>query len=196
MLRSSNKQIQPALLKLIQANHSMQKLHTFHIQETARIVEVLNTGLVTTGKFFSSYTRIHVHFFGAPVGKKAEIRRCSVLGKNNPYYETLYNRVKEAEKNGVTSKSLKNSVLLKNTGCKRKIEDAFKMLERDEVDMKIIRGLCANGIPFNVLRNPQFLEMIQAIRKHPMVTSHLHMKRLELHCLINVREKWARHLIR
>ncbi|KAL4566504.1 hypothetical protein LXL04_030620 [Taraxacum kok-saghyz] len=97
----------------------------------------------------------------------SEIRRCSVLGKNNPYYETLYNRVKEAEKNGVTSKSLKNSVLLKNTCCKRKIKDAFKMLERDEVDMKIIRGLCANGIPFNVLRNPQFLEMIQAIQKAP-----------------------------
>ncbi|KAL4563954.1 hypothetical protein LXL04_028003 [Taraxacum kok-saghyz] len=41
------------------------------------------------------------------------------------------------------------------------------MLEKDEVDMKIIRGLCANGIPFNVLRNPQFLEMIQAIQKAP-----------------------------
>ncbi|KAL4560103.1 hypothetical protein LXL04_032252 [Taraxacum kok-saghyz] len=62
------------------------------------------------------------------------------------------NMVKEAEKNGVAAKSLKNSVLLKNIGSKRKIEDAFKMLERDEVDMKIVRGLCANGIPFNVLR--------------------------------------------
>ncbi|KAL4556044.1 hypothetical protein LXL04_038682 [Taraxacum kok-saghyz] len=118
-------------------------------------------------KYVSSYTRIHVHFFGAPVGKKAEIKRCPVLGKSNPYYDTLYNRVKEAEKNGVAAKSLKNSVLLKNTGSKRKIEDTFRMLERDEVDMKIVRGLCANGIPFNVLRNPQFLEMIQAIQKAP-----------------------------
>ncbi|XP_052622385.1 uncharacterized protein LOC128127744 [Lactuca sativa] len=33
--------------------------------------------------------------------------------------------------------------------------------------MKILRGLCANGIPFNVLRNPQFIEMIQAIKKAP-----------------------------
>nr|KAJ0221091.1 hypothetical protein LSAT_V11C200051740 [Lactuca sativa] len=31
--------------------------------------------------------------------------------------------------------------------------------------MKILRGLCANGILFNVLRNPQFIEMIQAIKK-------------------------------
>ncbi|KAL4573628.1 hypothetical protein LXL04_020441 [Taraxacum kok-saghyz] len=119
------------------------------------------------GKYTSSYTRIHVHFFGAPMGKKAEIKRCPVLGKSNPYYDTQYNQVKEAEKNGVAAKSLKNSVLLKNTGPKRKIEDTFRMLERDEVDMKIVRGLCANGIPFNVLRNPQFLEMIQAIQKAP-----------------------------
>jgi hypothetical protein len=38
---------------------------------------------------------------------------------------------------------------------------------RDAVDMKIIRGLCANGIPFNVLRNPQFVEMVMAINKGP-----------------------------
>ena len=75
--------------------------------------------------------------------------------------------MKEAEKNGVAAKSLKNSLLSKNSAPKRRIEDAFKMLEREEVDMKILRGLCANGIPFNVLRNPQFIEMIQAIKKAP-----------------------------
>ncbi|KAL4589864.1 hypothetical protein LXL04_002775 [Taraxacum kok-saghyz] len=129
-----------------------QTTPTNSVQQTARVVEVLNSGPVTTVK-------------ATPVGKKAEIKRCPVLGKSNPYYDTLYNRVKEAEKNGVAAKSLKNSVLLKNTSSKRKIEDTFRMLERDEVDMKIVRGLCANGIPFNVLRNPQFLEMIQAIQK-------------------------------
>ncbi|GAB2234751.1 hypothetical protein Droror1_Dr00004016 [Drosera rotundifolia] len=36
---------------------------------------------------------------------------------------------------------------------------------RDMVDMQIMRGLCANGIPFNVLRNPQFCEMVKAINK-------------------------------
>ncbi|XP_023742426.1 uncharacterized protein LOC111890549 [Lactuca sativa] len=35
------------------------------------------------------------------------------------------------------------------------------------VDMKIMRVLCANGIPFNVLRNPQFQEMITTINKEP-----------------------------
>ncbi|KAJ9567783.1 hypothetical protein OSB04_003749 [Centaurea solstitialis] len=40
-------------------------------------------------------------------------------------------------------------------------------MERDAVDMKTVRGLCANGIPFNVLRNPQFVEMVNAIKRAP-----------------------------
>ena len=30
-----------------------------------------------------------------------------------------------------------------------------------------MRGLCANGIPFNVLRNPQFVEMVTTINRAP-----------------------------
>ncbi|XP_022032814.1 uncharacterized protein LOC110933922 [Helianthus annuus] len=78
----------------------------------------------------------------------------------------LLNKVKEAESGGV-SKSLKNSVLSKNSSLKKRLEESFAMLERNEVDLKIIRGLCANGIPFNVLRNPQFTEMVSAIKKAP-----------------------------
>lgn len=40
-------------------------------------------------------------------------------------------------------------------------------MEKKDVDMKVMRGLCANGIPFNVLRNPQFHEMISAISNGP-----------------------------
>ncbi|KAI3515376.1 hypothetical protein L1887_14270 [Cichorium endivia] len=87
-----------------------------------------------TSSYTSSYTRIHVHFFGPPPGrKKAEIKRCPVLVKGNTYYDILYNRVKEAEKKGVAAKSLKNSVLSQNSASKRGIEDAFKMLEREEL---------------------------------------------------------------
>ncbi|KAJ9535508.1 LOW QUALITY PROTEIN: hypothetical protein OSB04_un001364 [Centaurea solstitialis] len=32
-------------------------------------------------------------------------------------------------------------------------------MERTAVDLKIVKGLCANGIPFNVLRSPHFIEM-------------------------------------
>nr|KAJ0198508.1 hypothetical protein LSAT_V11C700368820 [Lactuca sativa] len=110
------------------------------------------------GKYTNSYTRIHVHCFRTPVGKKTEIKRCPVLVKSNPYCDILYNRVKEAEKNGVPARSLKNSLLSKKSASKRRIEDAFKMLKREEVDMKILRGLCAHRIPFNV---------IQAVKKAP-----------------------------
>ncbi|KAL7595929.1 hypothetical protein Lser_V15G28975 [Lactuca serriola] len=40
-------------------------------------------------------------------------------------------------------------------------------MERSAVDLKIVRALCANGIPFNVLRNPQFCDMVNALRKAP-----------------------------
>lgn len=35
------------------------------------------------------------------------------------------------------------------------------------VDLKVVRGLCANGIPINVLRNPHFQEMVSAINRAP-----------------------------
>ena len=71
--------------------------------------------------------------------------------------------VMEAEKKGVSS-SLKNSTLLKQQPQKSTagaLGDMFKNM----VDMKVMRGLCANGIPFNVLRNPQFHEMVSGISK-------------------------------
>ncbi|KAJ0901317.1 putative ribonuclease H-like superfamily [Helianthus annuus] len=118
------------------------------------------------GRFTSTYTRIHVHFFGPPVGKKAEIKRCPAVLKDRELFEKLSKKVREAENSGGVSKCLKNSVLSKNAPRKR-MEEAFGILERNAVDLKIIRGLCANGIPFNVLRNPHFIEMISAIKNAP-----------------------------
>ena len=66
-------------------------------------------------------------------------------------------RVEEAEKNGVSS-SLKTSTITKKqsmgVAAMKPIQVAFNVMEREMVDLKIMRGLCANGIPFNVLRNP------------------------------------------
>ena len=121
-------------------------------------------------RFTSSYTRMHVHFFGAQVGRKAEIKRCPALLKDRVKYESLLNKVKFVEKAGV-SRSLKNSVINKKqsstSNSKKAIEDSFGVMERNIVDMKIMKGLCANGIPFNVRRNPHFQEMITAISKAP-----------------------------
>lgn len=77
--------------------------------------------------------------------------------------ESLLNKVKETENIGV-SKSLKSLVLPKKHPQRK---ESFGILERNAVDMEIIQGLCANRIPFNVLRNPQFLEMVNVIKKAP-----------------------------
>ncbi|PWA51332.1 hypothetical protein CTI12_AA463070 [Artemisia annua] len=40
-------------------------------------------------QFTSSYSRIHIHFFRPPLGKKAEIRRCNELIRDQEKYEAL-----------------------------------------------------------------------------------------------------------
>ncbi|XP_062011882.1 uncharacterized protein LOC133728490 [Rosa rugosa] len=120
-------------------------------------------------QFKSSYTRIHYHFFGNLPGKKSEIRRCQSLINNREEYERVRRMVMEAEKKGVSS-SLKSSTILRQQPQKSTagaLDDMFKIMDKNSVDMKVMRGLCANGIPFNVLRNPQFHEMISAINHAP-----------------------------
>lgn len=113
------------------------------------------------------------------------------MRNNREMCDKLLKKVKEAESCGV-SKRLKNSVLSKNASSKNRIEETFAMLERNAVDMKIIRGICANGIPFNVLRNPQFLEMVSAIKQAPAGYKPHLLKKQEQHCLMNVCTMWRR----
>ncbi|KAM2156318.1 hypothetical protein ACFX1R_042019 [Malus domestica] len=47
------------------------------------------------------------------------------------------------------------------------MEEVMQTMARKSVDMKVIRAFCANGIPFNVLRNPQFHEIVTAINNRP-----------------------------
>jgi hypothetical protein len=47
----------------------------------------------------------------------------------------------------------------------RPLEDAFGMVKRDGVDLKIMQFIAVNGIPFNVLRSPQYYEMVYAIKQ-------------------------------
>ncbi|KAL4554105.1 hypothetical protein LXL04_039783 [Taraxacum kok-saghyz] len=119
-------------------------------------------------RFVSSYTRMHNHFFGPPIGKKSDIKRCRSVLKDPTNYRRLQDRVKEAEKLGV-SKSLKTSIVTKQKTVisKKPIEESFSVMERSMVDLKIVFALSTNGIPFNVLRNPHFREMISAIKKAP-----------------------------
>ena len=54
-----------------------------------------------------------------------------------------------------------------HTKTSNPLADAFGVMERDSVDMKIMEFIAANGIPFNVLRSPQYTEMVAAIQKAP-----------------------------
>ncbi|XP_039822435.1 uncharacterized protein LOC120684617 isoform X2 [Panicum virgatum] len=108
-------------------------------------------------KFSSSSTRIQMHFFGAGPGKKAQISRCTALQSNRAKYKELYEKIQK----------LRGSSKPAATQRHNPVADAFGMIERDAVDMAIMRCLCANGIPFNVLRSPQWSEMVAAINKGP-----------------------------
>nr|KAJ0223154.1 hypothetical protein LSAT_V11C200061870 [Lactuca sativa] len=98
-------------------------------------------------QFTSSYMRIHVHFFGAMPGKTAEIRRCPIILNDREKRERLFNKVRDAEKVGV-SRAIKNSIINKkqsSSSFKKSIEDAFAVMEKSIVDLKIMRGLCARN---------------------------------------------------
>ncbi|PWA47987.1 hypothetical protein CTI12_AA495150 [Artemisia annua] len=104
-------------------------------------------------------------------GKKAEIRRCPAILAYREKYIKLLKKVQNAEKTGV-SKLLNFLIISKkhNSGSsssKKPIEQVISSMEIHTVDLKIMWGLCANGIPFNVLHNPQFHEMVSAINKAP-----------------------------
>ncbi|XP_021722654.1 uncharacterized protein LOC110690135 [Chenopodium quinoa] len=116
----------------------------------------------------SSYTRVHQHFFGAQVGKKPKIGRCTVMLSNRVLLQSIRKKVEEVELTGISPSLSKSTIKNKVPGTnKTPIEDAFGMVERNEVDKAIVRFLCANGIPFNVLRSPEFSYMTKALTHAP-----------------------------
>lgn len=121
-------------------------------------------------QFTSTYTRIHNHFFGSEPGKKANIQRCKTLMSDRETYQRLRKKVQNAEGTGVVSQRLKHSTINKKQIVmpnKSPLEVAFGTMEREVVNMKVMRFLCANAIAFNVLRSPQWHEMVHAINNAP-----------------------------
>ncbi|XP_063941311.1 uncharacterized protein LOC135149511 [Daucus carota subsp. sativus] len=122
----------------------------------------------------SSYTRIHHHFFGAPVGVKAEIARCPIMISNRDLLRQIRKKVEEAEEAGI-SPSLTRSTINSKTAVATNmspLDKSFRNLERHEVDMAVVRFLCANGIPFNVLRSPEMHAMTNALKNAPKDYKH------------------------
>ncbi|GMI89573.1 hypothetical protein HRI_002626600 [Hibiscus trionum] len=118
----------------------------------------------------SSYSRIHQHFFGLGVGKKSEVARCQTLLTNRAEFQRIRKKVEEAENVGISlslSKSTLNNSHSRPTATTCPIAKSFGTVEQHQVDILIVRALCANGIPFNVLRNPNFLAMLKGVNQAP-----------------------------
>ncbi|KAF8727125.1 hypothetical protein HU200_019633 [Digitaria exilis] len=111
-------------------------------------------------QYKSSLTRMKQHFFGTQNGKKASIARCEVLRNNRVKYQELYDKFNKATEKGDYLKS--------NSGApKRPLQDAFRLMEREAVDLTILECMAANGVPFNIFRSPFFAKMVAAINNAP-----------------------------
>jgi len=85
------------------------------------------------------------------------------------YEKKIRKRVQEVEESCLAP-SLKSSTIKKKEKemfSKKPLEDAFQLFERDEVDMKVMRGLWADEIPFNVMRKPRSVKMVRPISNGP-----------------------------
>jgi transposase-like protein len=108
-----------------------------------------------------SLTRVRVHLLGPLPGKKAQIARCMSLQNDPNKSKALREKVKEADSKGFHMRSTSG------TTTPNPLTKSFGVAQRESVDMEITKFLCANGIPFNVLRSPQFSQMIMAIKNGP-----------------------------
>ncbi|KAK1378474.1 DUF659 domain-containing protein [Heracleum sosnowskyi] len=128
-------------------------------------------------KYSSSYTRINYLFFGPPVGVKPEVTRCTVMLANRALLQQLRKKVEEAEKTCISPSLTRSTVNNKLPPTSSPIEKAFRVWERHEVDMAVERFLCANGIPFNVLRSPETVVMTTEMKIAPKDYKHLSVDR-------------------
>ena len=88
--------------------------------------------------------------------------------RDRALHDRIRANVMHFEKKGI-SLSLKNFTLTKKyaPALARPLQESFSLMERETVDLKIVRGLCSAGIPFNALRNPEFVDMLAAVNKAP-----------------------------
>ena len=70
--------------------------------------------------------------------------------------------------------------------------ESFGVMERHSVDLKVIQALCASGIPFNVLINPEFQDMGKQSTMLLRTTSFHHSIKLGQRFWTSVKEMWRR----
>jgi hypothetical protein len=128
--------------------------------------------------YHGSYTRVFAHLMGSLKGQSVGIAFCPVVAKNAELAKKIKRQVRRVEvsssafelrRSRIDNPKKPISMTTSSSGSRKTVDirDTFKKVERDDVDHKIIRFLCANGIPFNVLRSPYWEEMISAVSKVP-----------------------------
>jgi hypothetical protein len=94
-------------------------------------------------------------------GKKVQIARCMSLQNDPNKSKALREKVKEADSKGCHMRSTSG------TSTPNSLAKSFGVAQRESVDIEITKFLCANSIPFNVSRCPQFSKMVMAIKNGP-----------------------------
>lgn len=123
--------------------------------------------------YHGTYTRVYAHLMGHKKGESKGIGHCSAVKADTDLQLQIKREVEQVEcsPNVVPLKKSKLNTIsagLTSVGLLPKDSSAQ---DKEAIDSKVIRCLCANGIPFNVLRSPYWDEMVSAISRAPGYTS-------------------------
>lgn len=125
--------------------------------------------------YHGTYTRVYAHLMGHKKGESKGIGYCSAVKADKNLQLQIKREVEQVEclPNVVPLKKSKlntcsgtmphgPSLGLISVGT---LQRDSSVQDKEDIDSKVIRCLCANGIPFNVLRSPYWVEMVSAISK-------------------------------
>ncbi|WOL03278.1 hypothetical protein Cni_G11998 [Canna indica] len=125
--------------------------------------------------YHGTYTRVYAHLMGHKKGESKGIGYCSIVKADKNLQMQIKREVEHVE-SSPNVVPLRKSKLNLSSGTTSQgpslalsyvnpYEQDYSTQDRDDVDSKVIRCLCANGIPFSVLRSPYWEEMVLAISK-------------------------------
>ncbi|KAL2897839.1 Toll-like receptor 4, partial [Bienertia sinuspersici] len=137
-------------------------------------------------RFNSTYTRIHHHFFGYPPGKKPDIQRCQKMTTDQEAYRRLRNKVQQIEEAGTSSYLRSSNLTARDMPKPNTIVDAFATMDREAVDMKIMRFLCACATLFKA----KSTKILLKVAKTRFACMYIMLKRM-----LDVREALATTIV-
>nr|XP_010914522.1 uncharacterized protein LOC105039902 isoform X3 [Elaeis guineensis] len=127
--------------------------------------------------YHGTYTRVYAHLMGHKKGESKGIGYCSVVKADKNLQMQIKREVEHVE-SSPNVVPLKKSKLNADSGTASAsqgpslahsyvgpFEKDYSTQDRGDVDSKVIRCLCANGIPLSVLRSPYWEEMVSAISR-------------------------------